>query len=1188
MLRRHNLIKVVFFFIVCLVFLSSTVSGFEFDNVKDYNEETKTIEITNAFGLGDKIAEITLDSPPINYVIRGEDRLVAEFTIFNEESYEDVFKNLEFYNVKRDLREITRDFTYRYKQTSEITINDYVTNCKERVLINESIEKYDCVETKSGDHKEERYNWIDFNPNLDLAKGNITIGIFTDVIPNEIVEWIPTLYGIRIDEWAVWTEALNVDLAFVYRMENVIGANEEAESIFGLHNATLVTVNQGEAGKLELGINFTLDNSNFTITDVDTLNSDIHTFNLWVRSTLGTGQVLISIFNARTYFDYSSDRVRANVFKDPTGSTGYFYAPIEQNVWTMVTFVSNGTNTLLYTNGTYVTHSTNYAGILDSAIYGCLGFDCPYGGTHYKGDLDEYYYWTRILTPTEINQLYNDGIGIAYFVDAPPTIALNSPDDNTVRRFTNATFSCTGEDDLQIENVSLIIDGDINYTVTDGVDNYTDLDYTINNLIDGVYDWECNAVDSANNIGTSEEYTLTIDSTPNITYEDPTPINNFNTSSNGFTINFSVTEDYFDEITFYLHDTTGEVDKTTYADSIRYITYSGLGEENYTYNATIRTTTGQENSTLTRNIRLDLTPPDINITSPTVVNFHRISNNLTVEWTITESYPDLCIGSFDSGITNITLVCDDLNISRNITSFAMDNFMFWANDSVGNSALTTRTWEYKVFEKSIIYNENTLEGTIENYELNVSVGSSYALSSIYFWYNNTNRGAATITTSGNDYSLVNSLAIIGITEEINQSFHWALTVDDSTKVNSTMNNQTARIINIDDCSAYSILFMNLSLRDEDTQNFINATNQNSTIKVDFDLYPDGSTTSVYNYSNNFTKIKNPVICLEADLAGVSFDLDLLITYDGDDYALEHYNIEDDNLINSTLPIEIDLFDLLASEATTFELTYKDEDFLAVDNALIQIQRKYIEEGVSKTIEVPKTSTKGETVASLVLNDVIYTFIIVKDGEVLATFNDVRAVCQNPALEDCSINFNSFISAIDPGDYTVGNDFQFTLSYNKTTRTVKTIFSIPSNNPAVINLNITKMDGLSTYICGNSLESSSGTLTCVIPTSVGNGTFAAKVYKDNTLSGSAFFIVRSTPTDLYGSNLVFLGLFLFITLAGIGLSSNPLITGFFVMIGGIVGVILNVFYNPTFIGAGATILWLFIAVILIIIKGSKRS
>ena len=72
----------------------------EWDNVKDYNEETKTITITNALSLGDTIAEIKLISEQHMFVLSGEP--VAEIEINNHKDYANFYQDMEVYE-KGDL-----------------------------------------------------------------------------------------------------------------------------------------------------------------------------------------------------------------------------------------------------------------------------------------------------------------------------------------------------------------------------------------------------------------------------------------------------------------------------------------------------------------------------------------------------------------------------------------------------------------------------------------------------------------------------------------------------------------------------------------------------------------------------------------------------------------------------------------------------------------------------------------------------------------------------------------------------------------------------------------------------------------------------------------------------------------------------------------------------------------------------
>jgi len=165
----------------------------------------------------------------------------------------------------------------------------------------------------------------------------------------------------------------------------------------------------------------------------------------------------------------------------------------------------------------------------------------------------------------------------------------------------------------------------------------------------------------------------------------------------------------------------------------------------------------------------------------------------------------------------------------------------------------------------------------------------------------------------------------------------------------------------------------------------------------------------------------------------------------------------------------------------FKITYKDDQFNTVPGAIIQIQRKYIDEGVFKTIEIPLISSAGYTIAHLIRSDAIYNLIILKDGKVLDSFTNIVANCQNPTFTDCEININSFATGISPEDFTVGDDFSTTLTYDRTTRLVSATYVIPSGVSATTTLNVTLFDALGTSaVCADSLFAAGGTLSCTVP------------------------------------------------------------------------------------------------------------
>jgi len=217
--------RILIITLLSLIFTIGVVSGLDFDNVKSYDEEKREITVVNSFGLGDDIATIKLNTPIIYKVMRGKDRLVAEFTIENYENYNNVLKEMEFFDLENRGRGFNREFTYKYwVKTGEKTVQDFNNEC-DLVTQGNGTKTNVCNRVNTGSHTEDIFSWVQLEQAKrdQLSTGNITIGIFTDVSPNERVEWIPTMFGVRIDEWAIWDEAMSDQLVAYYEFEETSG-----------------------------------------------------------------------------------------------------------------------------------------------------------------------------------------------------------------------------------------------------------------------------------------------------------------------------------------------------------------------------------------------------------------------------------------------------------------------------------------------------------------------------------------------------------------------------------------------------------------------------------------------------------------------------------------------------------------------------------------------------------------------------------------------------------------------------------------------------------------------------------------------------------------------------------------------------------------------------------------------------
>ena len=539
------------------------------------------------------------------------------------------------------------------------------------------------------------------------------------------------------------------------------------------------------------------------------------------------------------------------------------------------------------------------------------------------------------------------------------------------------------------------------------------------------------------------------------------------------------------------------------------------------------------------------------------------------------------------------------DFSYNFTGM-VDEVMIW-NRTLGDSeildlwnggtGLFLSNFTTNFTENSQTFNLNTVSSSTEIFSINLTYDSSYYNGiSAYLVYNNTNYSAST-TDTGDVVSFSKTITIPTIVAQTNKTFYWTIALSNITSIfyfNSTSNNQSINLFGVDNCTTYTVPLFNMTLYDEDAQTILAGVGQNTSIKLSFTIKTLDSLTSIYNVSYNQYQINPARICLQNNLSTSQYRLDGIIEYSSLNRFTEFYNIQNYTLNNLTSNVSIKLYDLNNTNQE-FKITYKDSNFVPVSNALLNIQRKYVDEGVYKTIEVPKTNAEGYTIAHLIINNAIYNIIVYKEGKILATFEDIIADCQNPLLSSCSINLNSYGTGSIPSSFENQNDITFNMNYDETTRIISSLFVIPSGATSTVTLNVTLFDGLgNTSVCNNLLYASGGTLSCTVPSSFGNTTVISSLFKDGKEVGYSVLKLKQKPSDIYGSNLILIALLVFLVMIGIGATSDsPMVMGIMVLVGSIVLVGLNLIYTPSLFGIGATILWFIICIILMLIKGANR-
>jgi len=571
--------------------------------------------------------------------------------------------------------------------------------------------------------------------------------------------------------------------------------------------------------------------------------------------------------------------------------------------------------------------------------------------------------------------------------------------------------------------------------------------------------------------------------------------------------------------------------------------------------------------------------------------------NFTANFSITGDNPDSYVWKnatyyvwHDNGtLLNSTFVTltesNQTNYTLFINNFVLGNYLWNVYGCYGDGLTGNCTWNndgnysfvYYPFEvNSETYQNSTIMGSYEYFNINISVIPGYQVSYGYLNYNGTNYAGVLINLGNNTYLIQKNISIPGVSAITNKNFHWEIVMQNGVKYNSTSHNQTVYHFAIDDCSVYTTELFNITLVDEDNQELVNATEENSTINVEVNLYSYDRSILFLNYSVGFEE-QNPVrICLSAPINDSYYSLDTIIQYSSDDRATEFYNLQNFILRNSTIPQNITLYELASDRSTEFLITYKDALFLPVENALIEITRKYIQEGLFKTVEIPKTDKNGQAVAHLVLGSEIYKINVIKNGVVLASFDNVAVVCENPSYSQCKINLNAFSSGSEFTDYSELGGISYDMSFNPSTRILIVTFTTLNGGASAVNLSLitSTTSGTNQTICSDELTSSAGTLSCYVPESYGNITIISQLYANGELVTTRTYIIPDNPEDYFGGNGIIFALLLMLTVPLMFIGDK---------IGFIIGIILGfilagallLITQGSLLGIGSSVLWLLI-------------
>lgn len=453
-------------------------------------------------------------------------------------------------------------------------------------------------------------------------------------------------------------------------------------------------------------------------------------------------------------------------------------------------------------------------------------------------------------------------------------------------------------------------------------------------------------------------------------------------------------------------------------------------------------------------------------------------------------------------------------------------------------------------EDSVFYSLNTTEGSIETFNLNISISNQFTFNTAYLVYNNT-RYLSTFsligtTSDSKQYKLINTVNIPFIPAITNKNFYWEITFDNM-PFNSSTRTQTINKISIDNCTSYTNLLYNFTFYDQE-----NLSRINSTLDLNINIAPYGTSNYFLNFSNSFTLTQDKKICLSIPLNNSIYSIYITAGYQGSGYVKQFYFLDNGTLTNAT-DKEVKLYDLLLTSSTSFLVSYKDEAGNPVPDAIIHVWRYYIGEGLYREVENGKLDSTSSTHLHLTEEDVIYYFTVTYKNQMIYTSPSYNAICLS---SPCNIVLSASTpyTPFSTSWYYVGDTYISAYS-NKSARMVYVNFISNSVHDFNITL-VTINDGNKQIINSTSLISSAGTLSFYVPYPYGNQTFYVDTYIDNTLVKSFSLDLSTSAKDLFGSFGLFLIILMIASLILIA-SSDGVLAIIFAIIGLIIAVTLYI-------------------------------
>ncbi len=1026
--------KKLILILFCMVFLIGTVSAIDIDDVKYYDEGTKTYTLENFFGLGKHIADLELKTPQVFEVARGY-RRVAMVEIRNGEyDYNEIINGIKLYNINEGMKETVRTVDYKYKKI--IQVPNYKTICDKGFSANGTFTDLNCRKEQIG--LRDKTVWKDFTKNSLLKGETITLGLFTDVQKGDHIEWVINVYGNeKLTAWAEWNENMLVGVIAHYDMNETSGTN--TDNVFD-HTNNGTSTNMGFIPWfIQGGYDFdgTADILFSQWIEDETFE---WTYNFWMNPT-------DSALGDQRFFTPRADTLMiARYGAADAGCVAVRYCILFNGTWhetglranegddVMVTFNHNGTGLRFGLNGTYLRYfeGTPVADTSNNRFGAGSG-----GANQVDMQGDELTILNRTIGDTELlDDWYNGGAGRSFRGVFRPIVNITFP--------LNITYNTT---QTQL-NYTVDASGVRCWFSTDGgVTNSSDNDCTENFITTSVVGGNTWTVYSNNSEGTIGQDSVTFTVESGIEINLISPIDNLFTSNTTIDFKCNATDNLgLVNLTLILNGIDNETN-TTIGDSMVLSPTLTLAQDVYTWACRAEDNESFILTSENRTFEIGITAPTLDILFPNVtIPLHQLGTNLTLNWSITEPGRNLtehitnCSYTYNAVTVNLnTTSCVSINKTSFLYVSGVNNLSMEVTDLFNNTAIDNVTFDILVLEDTIFFNSTSFETKRERFILNITSNGTAPLNG-RFIYDGDIQTATITNVGGNNYNLSGTIELP--INAGNKTFFFSTTIN-GVEVNTSSRQQTVNAIHLAFCNStittpyINFTFHNETTGEEDITAFIGST---------WVYYiGSGGVNKTLNYAN-VTENHHWTFCFEPGNHTISSTLSL--SYNN---AQSQQRVFIPTLLTlSNITTTQKLF--LLPTALGLFTQFKTED--TIGNTLTLVKAVITRVLGGNTITITSSFTDGSGLVVFFLNpDILYTGTFTKSGftDNIFTFvpiTDLRTVVMGSTtvvpVEGSNISIGTTYK-IQPNNDSLNNNTLVTFSFNVTSGQPITLISMNITN-----------------------------------------------------------------------------------------------------------------------------------------------